>query len=332
HKEAIVAIVPLVAALKDQDSDVRDNAARALEKYGQHKEAIVAIEPLVEALKDQDGDVRGSAANTLFRYSPYRHMIVAIEPLVTLLKDEDSEVRGIAAIVLGKFGKAELIPILSEAVIRDPESDSIYWGRGLLYLANQEYFMAQLDFSKAIELEPFDYIYWLRAFTYLKQDNKQPELAELDFGSCYDTKETAIIIGWMEEWCALSEAEPTADLAVRLEELASLANRDDRYNRYVALVCRSVATLVRQDYQEARQLATEAVSESSEYEDGYFWLAMAHAYLGEFGPCLQNLNKVMSLEDRLIIPKDLLLPLAWLEKAQPKFYQEEILPWWSKYR
>ncbi|MEI6046397.1 MAG: HEAT repeat domain-containing protein, partial [Chloroflexota bacterium] len=299
----------------------------------QYSHMIVAIEPLVDALKDQDSFVRGSFASTLFRYSQYQEALVAIEPLVTLLKDEDSGVREIAAALLGNFSKAELIPILSEAIIREPESAYIYWYRGLLYLANQEYFMAQMDFSKAIKLEPtFIRAYWERAFTYLKQDNKQPKLAELDFGSCYNTKETAIIIGWMEEWCALSETEPTADLAVRLEELASLANRDDRYNRYVALVCRSVAALVRHEYQEALRLATKAVSESSEYEDGYFWLAMAHAYLGEFGPCLQNLNKVMSLEDRLIIPKDLLLPLAWLEKAQPKFYQEEILPWWSKYR
>ncbi|MEI6047181.1 MAG: HEAT repeat domain-containing protein, partial [Chloroflexota bacterium] len=229
-------------------------------------------------------------------YGQYQEAVVAIVPLMVTLKDRDSRVRKSAALALVRFGKAELIPILSEVIIRDPY------------------------FTKA---------YWLRAFTYLKQGSKQHKQAELDFRYCYEKNPTDINVGWMAEWCALSEVEPTADLSARLEELAA-GNKYDRYNRYIGLVCRSVAALVRHDYQEARRLATEVVSLVETFWDGYFWLAMAHAYLGEFRLCMQNLDEAMRLEDP--IPTGLLFPLAWLEKAQPTFYLKKILPWWNKYR
>ena len=59
-KEAVPA---LIAALKDEDADVRRSAATALGKIG--AEAKEAIPSLTDALKDEDADVRNNAAEAL---------------------------------------------------------------------------------------------------------------------------------------------------------------------------------------------------------------------------------------------------------------------------
>jgi HEAT repeat protein len=53
----------LVQALKDQNGDVRKNAASTLGSIGEG--AVNAVPTLVQALKDQDQDVRRNAATAL---------------------------------------------------------------------------------------------------------------------------------------------------------------------------------------------------------------------------------------------------------------------------
>ena len=55
------AVGPLIAALKDWDSHVREQAAVVLGKIGDKK----AVEPLIAALKDRDSDVRGAGSRGL---------------------------------------------------------------------------------------------------------------------------------------------------------------------------------------------------------------------------------------------------------------------------
>jgi HEAT repeat protein len=55
------AVVPLIAALKHSESDVRLDAAHALEKIGD----VRAVEPLVIARKDSDSNVRLAARAAL---------------------------------------------------------------------------------------------------------------------------------------------------------------------------------------------------------------------------------------------------------------------------
>ena len=47
----------LIKALKDKDSDVREEAAEALGEIGDDR----AVEPLTKALKDEDSSVRSKA-------------------------------------------------------------------------------------------------------------------------------------------------------------------------------------------------------------------------------------------------------------------------------
>ncbi len=100
------AVEPLIQALKDGYSDVRERAAWALVKIGEP-----AVEPLIQALKDEDSDVRWRAAWALdeMGWEPrddtekVYYLIVkqewlpelgesAVEPLIQALKDKYSEV------------------------------------------------------------------------------------------------------------------------------------------------------------------------------------------------------------------------------------------------
>jgi hypothetical protein len=87
------AVKPLIAALKDENSDVRKAAADALVKIG-----APAVEPLIAALKDENSDVRQAAAKALGKIGDPR----AVEPLIAALKDKD--VRKAAAEALGRLG------------------------------------------------------------------------------------------------------------------------------------------------------------------------------------------------------------------------------------
>lgn len=88
-KRAAPAVPFLIDALKDEDKDVRKNAACAL---GEIKDPR-AIEPLIAALKDKDDNLRRRVPIALGKIKDSR----AIEPLIVALKDKDNGVREIAA-------------------------------------------------------------------------------------------------------------------------------------------------------------------------------------------------------------------------------------------
>ena len=118
----------LVAALKDQNEDVRKAAARTLGDMGPNAKAAVpalidglkdenlrfnaaialgqigtaSIAPLIEALKDHEEDVRKSAASALGQIGPDAK--AARPHLVDVLEDENAAVRASAARALGQIG------------------------------------------------------------------------------------------------------------------------------------------------------------------------------------------------------------------------------------
>ena len=88
------AVEPLVAALEDESTDVRNAAAEALGKSGDAR----AVEPLIVALRDEDKSVCRNAAEALGELKDAR----AVEPLIAALKYRD--VREAAAGALDKIG------------------------------------------------------------------------------------------------------------------------------------------------------------------------------------------------------------------------------------
>jgi len=104
------AVEHLILLVRDEDEDVRWNAAFALGEIGSEK----AIEHLIPLLRDEDKYVRKNAAFALGEIGSEK----AIEHLIPLLRDEDEDVRSEAAYVLGKIGSEKavehLIPLLKD--------------------------------------------------------------------------------------------------------------------------------------------------------------------------------------------------------------------------
>ena len=100
------AVEPLIEALKDEDFNVRSEAAEALGNVGEP-----AIEPLIEALKDENFNLRMDTAEALGEIEE-----PAIEPLIEALKDENSGVRSEAAKALVNIGDERAVELLIEAL------------------------------------------------------------------------------------------------------------------------------------------------------------------------------------------------------------------------
>jgi HEAT repeat protein len=113
------AVPDLIALLKDQDSEVRANAAVALRNIS--SEANTVVPALVNALKDQDAAVRSEVVSALgnMRDAASTELVNA---LTNALKDRDSTVRATAAEAIGNIGSVESIPALINA-LKDPDAE-----------------------------------------------------------------------------------------------------------------------------------------------------------------------------------------------------------------
>ena len=116
------AVEPLVAALKDQDSNARQGAAEALGRIGDAR----AVEPLIAALKEGAGVGRVAALNSNARQAAAGALgqigdARAVEPLIAALRDQDqyTGLRKAAVGALGRIGDARAVEPLI-AVLRDP--------------------------------------------------------------------------------------------------------------------------------------------------------------------------------------------------------------------
>jgi hypothetical protein len=94
------AVPELIKALKDDDWQVRNQAAVALGAIG--PEAKAAVPALVEVLQDEDKYFRSHAATALGKIG--REATAAIPALRKALKDKDEDVRRDAAAALGCLG------------------------------------------------------------------------------------------------------------------------------------------------------------------------------------------------------------------------------------
>ena len=133
------AVEPLIAALKDGDSNVRKAAADSLRTTGWQpanafqKSCLLfaeqawgklaelgkeGVDVLIAGLKDENLRVRGNAAWTLGKIGDKR----AVEPLLAALKDKESNVRRATSEALGKIGdKRAVEPLI--AALKDEDSN-----------------------------------------------------------------------------------------------------------------------------------------------------------------------------------------------------------------
>lgn len=123
HFNDVRAVEPFIVALQDSEIDARKVAATALGRIGD----IRAVEPLIAALKDRDSSVGYAAAEALGQIGT-----PAVEPLIAALKDDDSFVRSWSAMALGKIGDARavepLIAALKDVATLQDNEMNIYIG------------------------------------------------------------------------------------------------------------------------------------------------------------------------------------------------------------
>jgi len=120
------AVEPLIAALKDSDAPVRQGAAEALGLLGSQLEDAAlcgwVMESLIATLKDGNEYVQSAAAEALGELGDVR----AVEPLIAALKDDHEDVRLPVTEVLGRLGaqlkdnalRAQVVELLI-AVLKD---------------------------------------------------------------------------------------------------------------------------------------------------------------------------------------------------------------------
>jgi HEAT repeat protein len=114
------AIVPLAAALADDDPRVRHQAIFVLAHWGttpMHREDRRAVaDALIAALGDEDADVRWQAAQSLGSQGDPR----AVGPLMSVLHDDDVLVVDAVAQALGELGDARAVePLVTVLAARD---------------------------------------------------------------------------------------------------------------------------------------------------------------------------------------------------------------------
>jgi len=104
------ALGPILAALKDGQSEVRVQAANALAALGDPR----AVPALIAVCTDKSAFVRRSAVGALktITSSAVPEGISDVQPLMGLLADKNLQVRTLAASVLGALGNLQAIPAL----------------------------------------------------------------------------------------------------------------------------------------------------------------------------------------------------------------------------
>jgi hypothetical protein len=119
--EDMRAIEPLLVALRDRNSEVREGAAEALglleDPAIESSLGAAAIELLLAQLRDEHYFVRRTAAQAVASLGP-----AAVEPLLERLRDPDWRVRQSAVRALGLLKDARAVEPLLE-VLRDRNSE-----------------------------------------------------------------------------------------------------------------------------------------------------------------------------------------------------------------
>jgi beta-lactamase regulating signal transducer with metallopeptidase domain len=108
------AVDALIDALRDQNADVREAAARSLGQLEDHR----ATQGLIAAMSDKVPDVRRAAAEALSQLEDKR----STDAFITALRDSDVEMRRIAVNALGQLEDPKAAPALA-AALKDGDSE-----------------------------------------------------------------------------------------------------------------------------------------------------------------------------------------------------------------
>ena len=195
--------------------------------------------------------------------------------------------------------------------------------RGAVYYDLREYARALEDYTHAIELDPSNaYPYAGRGMTYLQLKNTVRAQADLSLACERDPRN--IKTQWMATWAELGRQRVGVEIADRLEKIAPIDAQ-----QYHGYVCRAVALGLRGKLKESLEEVEKGITSLPEEWDAYFWKGMLCAYYYQKG----DQRAIDAVEGSLErgLPPLLLLPLYWLGKDRPSFFEKYAMPLLKKY-
>jgi len=187
--------------------------------------------------------------------------------------------------------------------------------RGQAYCSLKEYQQAIEDLNHALELDStYTPAYVNRGLAHLLL--KDIEQASSDYTRSWELDQTDLLAGWRSLWCEMCQGRANLETVARLETIASISPQ-----HCVAYVCRGVAMLLQNRFEEALTELEQAILLDHALWDAYFWKAMVCFYEGQDEVAMTFTEKALTLE----LPPVLLTPLHWLAKERLNFHERDII-------
>lgn len=200
----------------------------------------------------------------------------------------------------------------------NPDDAQAYVSRGMAYCALGEYRRAIEDLDLALSLNPNDaQAFAGRGHVYLEMGDI--ERAQDDLSQSRALEADDVHTGLLLEWTVLCQDGPQPDTATRLEAIAA-----ENPRQYAAYICRGVALLLHERFEEALAELEQALLLDTSKGHAYFWKALTCAFLGRDEEAAAALERARTAE--LPLPEVLFAPLRWLEHRRSDFYQQHVLP------
>jgi len=114
--DGIDIIGPLMTSAKDPDPGVRDYSLKALRRYA----LLPSLEIFIAALKDEDLEVRSSAVDCLASFTGLEKDERAFQILLGLLDDREARIRWRGARSLGKLGDTRAVDAVIHLTSKTP--------------------------------------------------------------------------------------------------------------------------------------------------------------------------------------------------------------------
>ena len=199
----------------------------------------------------------------------------------------------------------------------DSENVLLYYNRANVYRAMKLYNEALENFNKAIELDNTN------AYAYMNRGNvyaalKMREQASQNYSCAAKLLPRDIHPLWLQEWIQFGKQRVGPETSARLKEIAAYDP-----DHYLAHVCIGISRgLTEKDLKHALPELERAREQALDQWDAYFWIAMLQAYVGRPQQAVLALHQALELG----IPTIFMLPLYWLEKDRPEFFQRYVVP------
>ncbi|MBA2393532.1 MAG: tetratricopeptide repeat protein [Ktedonobacteraceae bacterium] len=231
--------------------------------------------------------------------------------------------RALAYIAVVEYAKA--LADFNQAIEIGKDVALFYSNRAWIYGKLAEYQKALIDYGHAIDLQPDDAnTYISRGYIYLHLQNQ--EEAYKDFVLAAECNQEDVNAAWMVMYASFGKGRPGPEVAQRLVEIARIDPQ-----RYEAATCRGIALglqgKLREGLAEIEQAIVMSQNEPGQTQDAYFWKGMLCAYIGRNQAAIEAVEK--ALEEGL--PPILLIPLHWLERDRPEFYERYAAPLLTRY-